>query len=123
MRQGSAHETSVMFSALRIILVVGVIFYLSPVRQGGETRVRVGDLVPSGPGQTGPSEPQRSQIGPSSSQAQANTPEGAPRLQSLWQALPDSAKRAVVDEVVELGTGLPAARLSPPADASRAAAA
>jgi hypothetical protein len=83
-----------MFWLLRVGLVVGVIFYLSPVRHGGETVAVVDGLmawigVGSGSGETSP----------------ATTAGKGERLESLWQALPDAAKRAVVEEVV--GKGAP----------------
>jgi hypothetical protein len=83
-----------MFSALRIIVIVGVIFYLSPVRHGEGPPARIADLI-------------RGQDlgGPGKAPVPAVAVEETPRLQSLWQALPDGARKAVVDEVVELGTG------------------
>ncbi len=79
----------VMFWLLRVGLVVGMIFYLSPVRHGGETLAVVDGVlawagIGSGPGVTSP----------------ARTAEPGPKLESLWQALPDAAKRTVVEEVV-----------------------
>jgi hypothetical protein len=84
-----------MFSALRIIVIVGVIFYLSPVRQGDRPPARMNDLARWG----------QDSSGASKTSSPAVAVEETPRLQSLWQALPDGAKKAVVDEVVELGTG------------------
>jgi len=78
-----------MFWLLRVGLVVGMIFYLSPVRHGGETVAVVDGLmawIGMGPGQGG--------LSP------ARPAEQGERLESLWQALPDAAKRAVVEEVV-----------------------
>jgi hypothetical protein len=69
-----------MFSILRTILIIGVIFYYSPVRQGGAT-------PPSLDGLLGASKDAAEQ--PSSG-----------RLESVWQALPDQAKQAVVDRIL-----------------------
>jgi hypothetical protein len=88
-----------MFSALRIIVIVGVIFYLSPVRQGEGPPARMHDLV------RGSRDWSQDPWGPSRIPAPTAAVDETPRLQSLWQALPDSARKAVVDEVVELGTG------------------
>jgi hypothetical protein len=97
-----------MFSALRIIVVVGVIFYLSPVRTGDEPPVRMDELLRWG--QAGAGQDRT---------AQDTTPTAAPatqaaHLQSLWQALPDGAKRAVVEEVVGIGSGTTAAHADQP---------
>jgi len=65
-----------MFSILRLILIVGAIFYYSPVRQRSDMPASVGALP--GPG----------------------TAEAADRLETVWQALPESAKQAVLDRIL-----------------------
>ena len=77
-----------MFSALRIILIVGVIFYFSPVRNPADGlgfRARTAD---SGQGQ--------SSVSPSDSSA---------RLEALWDALPERAKQSIVDRIVTSAAG------------------
>src|SRR4051794_18727501 len=101
-----------MFSALRIIVVVGVIFYLSPARTGDEPPVRMDELLRWGQADT--SQDQTSQ---DRTPATAAPVAQAAHLQSLWQALPDSAKRAVVEEVVGMGS----ATTAPHADQPHAA--
>jgi hypothetical protein len=75
-----------MFSILRFILIVGVIFYYSPVRQQGEGTAAVEALFT----------PKKSEPAPV-----APSPADAPgHLETVWKALPDSAKQAVVDKIV-----------------------
>jgi hypothetical protein len=82
-----------MFSTLRAVIIIGVIFYLSPVRQGAERPARVDDVVKWGQDTlaTGASVPL----------------DKAAHLQSLWQALPESAKKSVADQVTGSSTGRP----------------
>lgn len=82
-----------MFSVLRFIVIVGVIFYYSPVRQRGDGPDPVRDLVSAAA--TEPSaEPQA---------------EGAPgHLETMWRALPDGAKQAVVDRIMTTSGFAPA---------------
>ena len=87
-----------MFSVLRIAIVIGVIFYLSPVRQGGEKPVRMGDIA---------------KWSQEAAPALAVPLEQATQLQSLWQALPEPAKKAVVDRAIASGPS-PAASPAPP---------
>jgi hypothetical protein len=101
-----------MFSALRIIVIVGVIFYLSPVRQGDGPPPRMNDLVQWG----------QTQWGASKTPSPAVAVEETLRLQSLWQALPDGAKKAVVDEVVEMSAGGPTAHPPQGSEAAHPAA-
>jgi hypothetical protein len=80
-----------MFSTLRAVIIIGVIFYLSPVRQGGERPARVDDVV---------------KWGQDTLATSASIPlDKAAQLQSLWQALPESAKKSVTDQVSGSSTG------------------
>jgi hypothetical protein len=74
-----------MFSLLRAILIIGVIFYYSPVRQGGAPASLDGLT-----GWTKPADP---------------TEAGAGRLEAAWDVLPERAKQAVVDKMLA-STGL-----------------
>jgi hypothetical protein len=88
-----------MFSILRFILVIGAIFYYSPVRQGGAA-VSLDALL--GPKKSG-------------SEAKAKAApadETSTRLETVWQALPDGAKRAAVDKILST-SGLVAAGSKP----------
>lgn len=85
-----------MFSILRFILIVGVIFYYSPVRQKGE----------------GPDPLQAFFAPKATEQAAPVTPatEGASgHLETMWQALPDNAKQAVVEKILTTSGLTPAA--------------
>ncbi|MET0746532.1 MAG: hypothetical protein ABWY78_24410 [Microvirga sp.] len=91
-----------MFWLLRVGLVVGMIFYLSPVRHGGESLAAVDGLM--------------AWIGIGSSPGEALPTRAAdpgPKLESLWQALPDAARRAVVEEIVGKAAPGPAAPKAP----------
>lgn len=81
-----------MFSLLRIVLVVGVIFYLSPVRQGGDPLAAIGSLVGWA------SEPQAPAAQPPATRMPAADAPG--KLETAWQALPETAKQALVNEIV-----------------------
>lgn len=87
-----------MFSILRFVVIVGVIFYYSPVRQRGEGPDPIQEFfAPKQAAHTAPA---------------TTTPavEGASgHLETVWQALPDSAKQAVVDKI------LTTSGLTPPA--------
>ena len=75
-----------MFSILRFILIVGVIFYYSPVRQKDEAPIPSGVLRPEGDEQAAPRRrPRRRGLG---------------HLETMWQALPDTAKQAVVEKIL-----------------------
>jgi hypothetical protein len=84
-----------MFSILRFILIVGAIFYYSPVRQQGDALAAIeAFMMPR------KSEPATSRPAPAA---------GEPgHLETVWKALPDSAKQAVVDRILT-GSGLPVA--------------
>ncbi|MEE1611262.1 hypothetical protein [Microvirga sp. CF3016] len=93
-----------MFSILRFILIVGAIFYYSPVRQQGEAGAAVGALL--APNKTEPA----------ADRAPATSAPG--HLETVWKALPDSAKQAVVDRILT-SSGLPMAGSAKPADTLR----
>ncbi|MXQ14490.1 hypothetical protein [Microvirga makkahensis] len=90
-----------MFSILRFILIVGVIFYYSPVRDHGESPDPT--LDSAAPGHTEHAGPVAPPL-PS---------DGAPgHLEAVWQALPDSAKQAVVEKILA-ASGLTSAAPKP----------
>jgi len=93
-----------MFSILRFILIVGTIFYFSPVRQHGEGTVAVETFFM----------PKKTE--PAADAASAADHSG--QLETLWKALPDSAKQAVVDRVLST-SGLPVAGAAKPSDTLR----
>ncbi len=94
-----------MLSILRFILIVGAIFYYSPVRQKGEGTAALEALFARKASE--PAAPSR----PTAS-------EGPGHLETVWKALPDSAKQAVVDKIVT-SSGFPLADASKPADTLR----
>lgn len=91
-----------MLSILRFILIVGAIFYYSPVRQKGEGTATIEAFFT-----------------PKASEPAALSPppttEGPGHLETVWKALPDSAKQAVVDKIMT-SSGFPLADASRPAD-------
>lgn len=91
-----------MFSILRFVLIVGAIFYFSPVRQQVEGTAAIGTwLAP--------------ETGDDDSEA-AHLAAGSPgHLEAVWKALPESAKQAVVDKILT-ASGLPMAGPSKSAD-------
>ena len=94
-----------MLSILRFILIVGAIFYYSPVRQKGEGTAAIEALfTPKASEQASTSPPP--------------SPEGPGHLETVWKALPDSAKQAVVDKILT-SSGFPLADASRPADTLR----
>ncbi len=76
-----------MFSIVRFILIVGAIFYYSPVRQQGEGTAAVEALFT----------PKKSEPAPVTPSPTADAPG---HLETVWKALPDSAKQAVVDKIL-----------------------
>jgi hypothetical protein len=83
-----ATHSLLMFSILRFILIVGVIFYYSPVRQKDDALSAVeAFFTPK------KSEPAAATAPPAASQDQNH-------LETVWKALPDSAKQAVVDKIL-----------------------
>ncbi|MBD2748079.1 hypothetical protein IC232_15390 [Microvirga sp. BT688] len=91
-----------MLSILRFIVIVGAIFYYSPVRQQGEGTAALEALFT--PKASAPAAPPPS-----------TAPEGPGHLETVWKALPDSAKQAVVDKILT-SSGLPVADAAKPAD-------
>ncbi|WP_262299961.1 hypothetical protein [Microvirga sesbaniae] len=90
-----------MFSILRFILIVGAIFYYSPVRRHGEGAADLQALLA----------PKASEAVP-----ERATAEGRPgHLETVWKALPDSAKQAVVDKILTT-SGFPTAAPAKPSD-------
>jgi hypothetical protein len=87
-----------MFSALRIVAIVGVIFYLSPVRDLGD-------------GQASRDAAHRV----THADAPRPSAEPAARLDSLWKLLPDSAKEAVLERILTSALGPAPAVSTPPA--------
>ncbi|MGO4388889.1 hypothetical protein AB4Y85_15270 [Microvirga sp. 2YAF29] len=85
-----------MFSILRFILIVGAIFYYSPVRQKSE----------------GP-DPLQAFFAPKATEQAApaaHPAEGTSgHLETMWQALPDNAKQAVVEKILTTSGFTPAA--------------
>jgi len=94
-----------MFSILRFILIVGVIFYYSPVRQQGEGTAAIESFFTPKKGEPAPAPA-----------APAN--EGSGHLETVWKALPEGAKQAVVDKILTT-SGFPAAGPTKPADTLR----
>ena len=91
-----------MFSILRFILIVGAIFYYSPVRQQGEGTAAIEAFFT-----------------PKKSEPAAPAPPPRRRVRAIWRPsgrrLPDSAKQAVVDKILTT-SGLPVADAAKPAD-------
>jgi hypothetical protein len=83
----SGNNSRHMLSIIRFILIVGVIFYYSPVRQQGEGTAAIEAFFT----------PKKSEPAvPASIPAQDNPG----HLETVWKALPDSAKQAVVDKIL-----------------------
>ncbi|MBF9232035.1 hypothetical protein [Microvirga alba] len=76
-----------MFSIIRFVLIVGTIFYFSPVRQGGDGAASLDALL----GWTKSAQ---------EAKAATPTPETSARLESMWQALPEGAKQAVIGKIL-----------------------
>ena len=91
-----------MLSILRSILIIGLIFNYSPVRQQGEGTAAVEALLAPKAGGTAVAGP-----------APATGDPG--HLETVWKALPDSAKQAVVDRILT-GSGLPVIGSAKPSD-------
>ncbi|HEY8382780.1 MAG TPA: hypothetical protein VIL09_11590 [Microvirga sp.] len=86
-----------MFSTLRIVAIIGAIFYLSPVRQpgtdagavAGDTLAWAFSFLPK----AAPAEPK-----PPSKPAAPSVDPGA--LEALWRNLPEAAKKAMLDQLI-----------------------
>lgn len=94
-----ATGTRHMFSILRFVLIVGVIYYYSPVRDRGESPDPLQAYF-------APKQTEQALLPPASSPADE---EKAGHLETVWQALPDSAKQAVVDKILSTSGFTPAA--------------
>ena len=98
----SGHSVTPMLSIIRFILIIGAIFYYSPVREKGEGTAAIEAFFT-----------------PKAKEPAAPTPppatEGPSHLETVWKALPDSAKQAVVDKIMTT-SGFPLADASRPAD-------
>jgi len=95
-----------MFSILRFVLIVGVIYYYSPVRDRGEGA----DALEAFFG--------RDKAGPvAADSAHPPTDRGAGHLETAWRALPESAQQAVVDKILTSSGFTPMA--SKPSDTLR----
>jgi exoribonuclease R len=81
----SRPSAALMFSILRFILIVGAIFYYSPVRQRGDAPASLEALM-----------------GWAKADGAAKAADSAhsERLETMWQALPESAKQAVIDKIL-----------------------
>jgi hypothetical protein len=90
---GATHVFA-MFSALRVVAIVGVIFYLSPVRNPDDG-------------------PASREVAHRSTRAPSPSAEPASHLDSLWKLLPDSAKAAVLERMLTSALG-PAPSTSKP---------
>ncbi len=91
-----------MFSILRFILIVGAIFYYSPVRQNGEGTAALEALFT----------PKAKEAAP------APVKDDTGHLETVWKALPEGAKQAVVDKILT-SSGFPLADASRPTDTLR----
>ena len=94
-----------MFSIIRFILIVGVIFYYSPVRQKGDGTAALEALLTPKAKEAAPADP-------------APSPEGPGHLETVWKALPEGAKQAVVDKILT-SSGFPLAGAPQPTDTLR----
>jgi hypothetical protein len=97
-----------MFSALRIFVVIGVIFYFSPVRNDDSIPGDIEPIAEWGKAKAAP-------------EGASSLTDGAARLETLWRALPDSAKEALVERLVASSSRAqaaspPEARLPSPSD-------
>jgi len=90
-----------MFSILRFVLIVGVIYYYSPVRDRGEGPDPLQAFFAS---------KKAEQATPSSMPPSNPAAEAKPgHLETVWHALPDGAKQAVVDKILTTSGLTPAA--------------
>ena len=86
-----------MFSIIRFILIVGVIFYYSPVRQQGEGLAAVDAWLA----------PKKSE--PAAAPPASSSESHPGHLETVWQALPNGAKQAVIDKILTT-SGFPQAK-------------
>lgn len=88
-----------MFSILRFVFIVGLIFYYSPVRQRGEGSDPLQAFFA----------PKKTEQTPSPSTASSTPASSSGHLENVWQALPEGAKQAVVDKILTTSGLTPAA--------------
>lgn len=93
-----------MFSLVRFVLIVGLIFYYSPVRQQGDGASAIASWLAPKKGEA------------AASPAPAAGDPG--HLETVWKALPDSAKQAVVDRILST-SGFPKAGSASSSDTLR----
>lgn len=89
-----------MFSILRFVFIVGVIFYYSPVRQQGEGTAALEALIT----------PKKSESAAAHAAPTSESDSG--KLEAVWQALPNGAKQAVIDKILTT-SGLSPAETQP----------
>lgn len=77
-----------MFSILRFFLIVGLIFYYSPVRQKSDGNDPIASFFAP--------KPQEAAAPPAAPASEASSG----HLETVWKALPDNAKQAVVDKIL-----------------------
>jgi hypothetical protein len=94
-----------MFSILRSIVIVGAIFYYSPVRQQGDGMASIETFFTPKKGEP-------------STAAPAPAADNSSHLETVWKALPDSAKQAVVDKILTT-SGFPVSGSAKSADTLR----
>lgn len=78
-----------MFSILRFIVIVGVIFYYSPVRQKDDGPDILNSFL----------QPKRAEPAPEAAAPPAEDAASG-RLETMWQALPEGAKQAVIEKIL-----------------------
>lgn len=76
-----------MFAILRFVLIVGAIFYYSPVRKSGDGIASLDALLGW----------KRADL---EAKAATPSPEASDRLETMWKALPESARQAVIDKIL-----------------------
>ncbi len=81
-----------MFSILRFVLIVGAIFYYSPVRQKADGNDPVASFFAP--------KAQEPAAAPAAPAAPSATEASSGHLETVWKALPDTAKQAVVDKIL-----------------------
>ncbi len=94
-----------MLSIIRFILIVGAIFYYSPVREKGEGTAAIEAFFTPKAKEPAAASPPPATDGPG-------------HLETVWKALPDSAKQAVVDKIMT-SSGFPLADASRSTDTLR----
>lgn len=93
-------EERVMFSLLRAVVIIGAIFYYSPVRQSHGDAWPLDGLLAWG----------TQKVDSKSASTEVPAADAPARLETMWKALPDSAKQAVIDKIMAtsgLGAGTP----------------